>query len=623
MIAVLARGYNMAHHSSKKDAVAALRRAPRRTFVPIPESRFGNLHGPRIPVWTKITLPFLLIAVIMAGVLSIILYQIVYENLDRRVSIQLIESGKLASEWMIRQETALLTDLRVLTYTQDIGDALRTGNAGALRAVALGTIIGNRMSAVELLDLKGNLVLGIRHRSGSLYLEDYVFSTKDSSKDSTIYSQWPFVTQVVNGQHDERGDKYAGLARAPWGDYLYVSGPVFDSSNKLAGVILVGEEINVLVRKMRQDIGSQSTIYDATGLPVASTFNAPRLSTAQTIGILDEQQEGSLRRDDADGQKLGYNSINYGEILGPWKLRGDQDAGFIGSAVPVNLLLQTSNTAKVQLFLLIGSGLLLVILIGGSIANKITRPLVRLVEASKKASHGNLGMKIPLESNDEIAELTITFNIMLESINRSKNELLAAYNSTLIGWSRAAELRDNETEMHMQNVAGMSTQLARRMGFPEAQMIHFERGALLHDVGKIGVPDHILRKPGALTPEERREMEKHPLYARAMLAPIQYLNPALDIPTYHHERWDGSGYPEGLAGEAIPEAARIFAIVDVWDALVSNRVYRAALPQEKVIEMIKEGRGSHFDPRVVDAFLSMIAETAKTENGQTEQAAVR
>ena len=145
-------------------------------------------------------------------------------------------------------------------------------------------------------------------------------------------------------------------------------------------------------------------------------------------------------------------------------------------------------------------------------------------------------------------------------------------------------------------------------------MLHFKRGALLHDVGKIGVPDNILRKPGVLTEEERREVEKHVIYARAMLSPIRYLAPALDIPTYHHERWDGTGYPDGLAGESIPEAARIFAIVDVWDALISDRVYRKALPEEEVIKRILLQRGTHFDPRVVDSFLSMIREDNALQN---------
>jgi HAMP domain-containing protein len=563
-----------------------------------------KLPGQRIPVRTKITLPFLLVTVAMAAVLASILYQVVFENLDRRVSVQLVESGKLASEWMVREETSLLTDLRVLAFTQGVGDALREGDAKSLRAGALGTIIGNREEAVEFLDRKGNLILSIRHRPGSLYLEDYIFTALGT----TNYRQWPFVDKIVAGESDARGDKFSGLARAPWGDYFYVAGPVYDGEDRLAGVILVGEGMSTLVRKMRQHIGGQTTIYDLQGKAVASTFDAPSLTSAQVAEVLGKQASGSLRRDSQDGRKLSFNTIDYGEIIGPWKIRGDQDAGLLGSAIPVNLFLQTSNAVRIQLILMVGLGLFLVLLLGNSIAGKITRPLIKLVEASKAAALGNLGLKIPLRSNDEIAELTVTFNSMLESINRSHEELLAAYDSTLEGWSRAADLRDNETERHMQNVVEMSVKLARRMGYPEEKMVHFQRGALLHDVGKIGVPDPILRKPGVLTDEERREVEKHALYAREMLSPIQYLAPALDIPTYHHERWDGTGYPEGLAGEAIPEAARIFAIVDVWDALVSDRVYRKALPKEEVISRILQKRGTHFDPRVVDCFLSMIEE---------------
>jgi HD-GYP domain-containing protein (c-di-GMP phosphodiesterase class II) len=166
-------------------------------------------------------------------------------------------------------------------------------------------------------------------------------------------------------------------------------------------------------------------------------------------------------------------------------------------------------------------------------------------------------------------------------------------------------MRDKETEGHSTRVTEMTVQLASIMAVMDIELEHIRRGALLHDMGKMGIPDSILLKPGPLTPEEWEVMHTHPTRAYEMLAPIPYLRPALDIPYCHHEKWDGSGYPRGLKGEGIPLAARIFAVVDVWDAMTSDRPYRKAWSKEKVIEHIKSGSGTHFDPQVVEAFLRM------------------
>ncbi|MDD5468655.1 MAG: GAF domain-containing protein [Anaerolineales bacterium] len=195
---------------------------------------------------------------------------------------------------------------------------------------------------------------------------------------------------------------------------------------------------------------------------------------------------------------------------------------------------------------------------------------------------------------------------LFSDLKRSNWELLEAYDATIEGWSRALDLRDNETEGHTQRVTKMTLRLAQAIGVNETELVHLRRGALLHDIGKLGVPDHILFKPGPLTEEEWVLMRKHPLYAYEMLVPIDYLRPALDIPYFHHEKWDGSGYPHGLKGEQIPLAARIFAVVDVWDALISDRPYRKAWTKEKAFEYIREQAGKHFDPRVVEAFFEMV-----------------
>jgi putative nucleotidyltransferase with HDIG domain len=194
---------------------------------------------------------------------------------------------------------------------------------------------------------------------------------------------------------------------------------------------------------------------------------------------------------------------------------------------------------------------------------------------------------------------------LFEELQESHRELEKAYQATLEGWVRALDLRDKETEGHTQRVTVLTERLARSMGVSEDALIHITRGALLHDIGKMGIPDGILLKPSGLTEEERKLIQRHPVYAYEMLSPIDFLLPAIDIPYCHHERWDGTGYPRGLKGEEIPFAARIFPVVDVWDALTSNRPYRKALPHEEVRQRIKADSGKHFDPVVVTAFMEL------------------
>jgi len=203
------------------------------------------------------------------------------------------------------------------------------------------------------------------------------------------------------------------------------------------------------------------------------------------------------------------------------------------------------------------------------------------------------------------AAIAIDNASLFEDLQRSNVELTLAYDTTLEGWAHALELRDRETEGHTQRVTEMTRHLARAMGMSDAELVHVRRGALLHDIGKMGIPDSILHKPGPLTDEEWDLMRQHPVYAFQMLAPIAFLRPALDIPCCHHEKWDGTGYPQRLKGEEIPLAARIFAVVDVWDALCSDRPYRAAWPEEKARAYIREEAGKHFDPQVVEVFMRL------------------
>jgi HD-GYP domain-containing protein (c-di-GMP phosphodiesterase class II) len=206
------------------------------------------------------------------------------------------------------------------------------------------------------------------------------------------------------------------------------------------------------------------------------------------------------------------------------------------------------------------------------------------------------------------AAIAIDSAHLFQDLQDTNRRLRAAYGYTIEGWARALTLRDAETWDHTERVTEITLRLARRLGMPGEELVHVRRGALLHDIGKVGVPDAILLKPGPLDEDEWKIMRRHPVLAYQLLAPIDYLQPALHIPYAHHEKWDGTGYPRGLSGREIPLSARLFAVVDVWDALRSDRPYRDAWSPEKTLEHIRAESGRHFDPEVVRAFLALYEE---------------
>ena len=208
-----------------------------------------------------------------------------------------------------------------------------------------------------------------------------------------------------------------------------------------------------------------------------------------------------------------------------------------------------------------------------------------------------------LETLAEQAAIAIDNTELFKNLQQRNAELTLAYDATIEGWSYALDLRDKETEGHTKRVTDMTFKLGKKLGLQDSQLTYARWGALLHDIGKMGIPDAILQKPDKLSDKEWEIMKLHPVFARNMLERIDYLKSAIDIPYCHHEKWDGTGYPRGLKGEQIPLAARIFAIADVWDALTSDRPYHPAWPGKDALEYIRNAAGTHFDPQVVKLFL--------------------
>lgn len=560
--------------------------------------------GMRIPLRIKITLPFLFLAIVLATGAAILITRIVFDTVEERFTNQLIESGKIASTQMVREETAILETLRLLAHAEGVASAIQQGDAERLRVLSYGIMVDNRQDAAEFLDAEGQLVLSMRRPpDGDIEEYQFVKMGDDSMK------QWDFVNQVLTRQQDELGDKFAGYATTKWGEYFYIAGPIYDLQNNFVGVVLVGTTLQTIADHLREKSLTQITIYDFDGQPIVSTFvEPPALEKGWIDSLIAGQDTNSMTRDPNSPYEVSVNEIDYEEILSPWQGRGGNDLGILGVSLAKSFLVSASQVTRLQITGLVAAAFLLVILVGVNLAAVITRPLSDLVKASQAVAKGNLKVQVKTNTNDEIAILASSFNRMVSSLYHSKMDLVNAYDSTLEGWSMALELRDKETEGHTQRVADLTVEFARKLGMGEDTLADIWRGAILHDIGKMGVPDEILLKPGPLSDSEWEIMYKHPQYAYDMLKNIDYLQPALCIPYCHHEHWDGSGYPRRLKGEEIPVEARIFTIIDVWDALTSDRPYRDAWSKQDTISYLREQNGKLFDPNMVKVFFELLAD---------------
>jgi len=551
----------------------------------------------------KVTIPYLFLSIILLFGAAYVVTQVVFDTVEERFTNQLIESSSLATTRMVEEENQMLKVLRLLAYSTGVPDALAENNPENLRSLTFGIILNNQTEAVEFLDINGKRILSVNHRTGE-NIENYDFS----SGGGDIFSEQAFVQNALLQQADARGDKYAGYVKNDGRDYFYVAGPVYSDNNEFAGVILVGTPISSLVSQLREETLAQITRYDFEGKILASTFTSPlELANQEVRNVVLNQTNASFIRS-SSSRDMNVRNIGYRELLTSWKVRGETNLGVMGVALGESFLVSTTRVTRLQITIMTGLLLLLVIMFGVNLSILITHPIMQLVDASKKVKAGDLNVNVKSVSKDELALLTENFNQMIISMRESKNQILVSYDSTLEGWSKALEYRNEETKGHTDRVLELMLKAARELGIEESKMDHIRRGALLHDIGKMGIPDMILNKPHALTEEEQRIMQQHPVYACEMLKDIEFLKPALNIPYCHHEHWDGSGYPQGLKGEEIPIEARIFALVDAWDAITTDRPYRSAMTKDEAVNTIRSEIGSHFDPEIAERFLKLVSE---------------
>jgi HD-GYP domain-containing protein (c-di-GMP phosphodiesterase class II) len=540
-----------------------------------------------------LTLPYVLLSLLVALGGGIIVTRVMIDSLEDRFTNQLIETRKLASEVMVREENRLLETLRLLSYTEGIPTAIVRRDQSEILELVYPVTFNAGEDVVLVLSKHGTVLAAILKSEET---GEYQFPQIDEKLDTL-----PFVARLVNKDVDELGNKYSGLSRADWGTYFFVSGPVTSPNGDLAGLILVGKSLKGIVQTIREETLAQATLYDSTFHPISSTFiEMPSPPQINPETVLETKDTQSLMRE------VNIGNLAYTEILSAWEIRGGENIGILGTALPKTFVVRASRITRWNVSLQVILAVTAALLLGILLSRHITRPILRLKNVASEISRGNLEVQVETEGTDEVAVLAKAFDEMAFSLRRSEKSLISAYDKTIEGWVKALELRDRETLGHTLRAANLTIRLAHLMNIEEGEMTNIRRGVLLHDIGKMGIPDNILLKQGPLEAWERKIIEKHPAFAREMLSQIEFLHPCMDIPSCHHERWDGRGYPDGLAGDEIPLTARIFAVIDVWDALTSDRPYRKAWSMDAAVQYIQENAGKHFDPQVVQAFLEWI-----------------
>lgn len=552
-------------------------------------------------ILTQITVPYVILAVVVVAGGIYILTQVVVDSVGERFLNQLIDTARLAEEGLVREEQSMLESQRLLSHVQGVDLALENRQRSALSDLALPLAYNSQIDALVFLDLLGNALL-------SLSLEEDT-QTYLPLVPSQAYRTFGFVQRVLSEEVDEVGDKTSGFVGTPLGQHLFVAGPVLNSEGHLAGVAMVGIRIEELVNLLRQETLGHLTFYTLEGAPFTSTLlDSSPVDPQEAALVLSRQHEGSYQR------SLVSAGETYSELLSPFEVRQGEDIGLIGVALATQFLAQTGEITRNSTLYLMGLVFLLVVGVGSLVAGRITRPIRALRDAAVRISHGDLQVKVGTQRRDEVGVLADSFNSMVVSLSQSRQDLLDTYDKTIEGWARALDLRDHETEGHSRRVTDLAVRLGKKLKLKQEDLNNLYRGALLHDVGKIAIPDSILLKKGKLTKKQRELVKEHPVYAKLFLEQIEFLKTAQDVPYSHHERWDGKGYPLGLKGEEIPLLARIFSVADVWDAITTDRPYRQAMTFSEAVDIVRAERGRQFDPEVVDAFLEVLRDIVSEEH---------
>jgi putative nucleotidyltransferase with HDIG domain len=538
-----------------------------------------------LPIRYKIIVPFAVLLVFVGVIGSGVATARLTDAAAAEFDANLLHSSLLANQSVAQTEAARLADLRLATDTVGVPESLAAGDLPGL-ARLLTPIAANVTTAsiqLRVLDLHGKEVLRLHGTRTGRALVDVT--------EGSAFAAEPTVIKVLADEPDPvAGDRRLFLSNQGAQPVLYWVGAVRTTGQRIVGAVMVGQALAEIAAGIQD-----SAFYDLSGARLASALSSPpvvsdavhqRLSPQNTIPV--NHTEGGHA---------------YSALFSTWSMRGTQ-FGFLAVQLNADALLSSVTQVRLILTLVFTGAALLTLLVGTATASLLTRPIDLLVRSMRAVSAGDLQHRARIASRDEIGYLARTFNEMTASLEEKTAALEETTFASMEALARAIDARDSSTFGHSARVAAVSLEIADEMHLSARDREALRRGALLHDIGKIGVEDKVLRKAGPLSDAEADDMREHPRIGHDMLKGLRFLHPSLPGVLYHHERWDGTGYPTGLRGTAIPLAVRILSVADVFDALTSDRPYRQGLSSDAVITAIRAESGLQFDPDVVTAFLA-------------------
>ena len=565
---------------------------------PPPRGVHGGLPpAPRALLRYKIILPFIALLGFIGVFGTTVVTRQASDTAAAEFDSSLLRASLLANDHFAVLEADRLAQLRAATDTVGVADAVAAADVSTLQKL-LAPIQANARPA--------NVVVQVLNRRGDQLLAISQPSTEPTPSATAQFADEPVIAQVLAGTSDASGDRYVFLDSDLTHPTLYWVGPVRTTDSQVVGAILLGESLSEIAQGIRSSHASELIFYGPQGQVLTSSLPTSPALPANVTALIGQEQPVRLMETLAGHQ--------YGVLFTDWTMRGTL-LGYLSVALPADSLNASIAQINGVLILLFVLAALLTLLIGGVLANRISRPIEQLVASTRAVAGGNLSHRASVRGRDEIGYLALSFNEMTASLEAKTRALEESYFASMEALARALDARDASTFGHSARVAAISMELADALDLPTSQREALRRAALLHDIGKIGVNDRILRKPGPLSTAELAEIREHPLTGYDMLRGLPFLQESLAAVRHHHERWDGTGYPDRLKGEAIPLIVRILSVADVFDATSSKRPYRTGESLHFARQVIKEGAGTQLDPRVVKAFeqrAERLAELLKT-----------
>ena len=545
--------------------------------------RFGN----RLAL--KIVLPFALLTLAIGAVGTLAASGELSARGQQSFDNQLIHDGFTTQSMVQSTDADRRSVLRLLTTGP--GLTQNWAKAPALQAWLERALILHPNTVVETVDPYGREIVGVVGHG----------ATADTVTQNSDLTGWPGLSDLLTGARSQ----VDVIVTAPR-PAVFAAQSVRSATGTLLGAVLVGDYLDDRAGAIKAAIHDDVTFYDTHGHVLSSSLPV----SADQWPALTLDQATRSRISPSSVVELARTTGGPGmELLSPWTTR-TASLGYIGTIASSAGLLADTGQLRLIMAVLFLAGVLLTLLIGIMLARRITKPVQRLVEATRLVSAGDLDHQAPITSHDEIGELTDSFNQMTrslkeksETLTQTMTQLQDTYLMTIEALASAVEARDPYTHGHTQRVGEYAVVLATALGCEATEIAAIKRASVLHDIGKIGIEDHILRKQARLDPEEQLRMQKHPVIGVDMLKGIDFLDPVLRLIRHHHERWDGNGYPDAIREDEIPLGARILAVADAVDAMTSDRPYRAARTFEYAKAEILKGSATHFDPEVVTAFI--------------------